>query len=87
MDTTYLEHLPERLSSSVALGGVGLSLIVGISLLVRSYSKSGTSHKGLSLAPGPKPLPLIGNLLDVPTKREWETITQWGKQYGAWSIS
>ena len=31
-------------------------------------------------------LPLIGNLLDVPTKREWETITQWGKQYGTLNI-
>ncbi|KAJ3485033.1 hypothetical protein NLI96_g5228 [Meripilus lineatus] len=35
-----------------------------------------------SLPPGPKRLPLIGNVLDMPTSKEWLTFEQWGKQWG-----
>jgi len=35
-----------------------------------------------SLPPGPKPLPLLGNLFDMPVSREYETYTQWGREYG-----
>jgi hypothetical protein len=34
------------------------------------------------LPPGPKPLPLLGNLFDMPTSREYETYAQWGRKYG-----
>lgn len=36
-----------------------------------------------SLPPGPKPLPVIGNALDIPLKREWETLSRWAEEYGA----
>ncbi|PPQ69577.1 hypothetical protein CVT24_001377 [Panaeolus cyanescens] len=32
--------------------------------------------------PGPKPLPLIGNLLQIPTERQEEVFAEWGAQYG-----
>ncbi|KAF9790925.1 cytochrome P450 [Thelephora terrestris] len=32
--------------------------------------------------PGPKPLPLIGNVLDVPLSSPWLVYTQWAKRYG-----
>ncbi|KAG5349488.1 hypothetical protein C0989_003480, partial [Termitomyces sp. Mn162] len=34
------------------------------------------------LPPGPKGYPLIGNLLDMPSKQEWATFGKWGEQYG-----
>lgn len=35
------------------------------------------------LPPGPKPLPLIGNLLDIPLKNEAVTYNAWANKYGS----
>lgn len=32
--------------------------------------------------PGPKPLPILGNLLDMPVTSYCTTYAEWGKQYG-----
>ncbi|KIJ52427.1 hypothetical protein M422DRAFT_26040 [Sphaerobolus stellatus SS14] len=32
--------------------------------------------------PGPKPKLLIGNLYDIPGKRDWEVYDKWAKKYG-----
>jgi hypothetical protein len=32
--------------------------------------------------PGPRPWPIIGNILDIPSAYEWVTFTEWGKKYG-----
>ena len=36
----------------------------------------------LKYPPGPRPLPLIGNVLDVPVERPEERFTEWGSHYG-----
>jgi hypothetical protein len=41
-----------------------------------------TRRNGRVLPPGPKPLPLIGNLLDMPKEKVWETYRKWNERYG-----
>ncbi|KAJ6573817.1 cytochrome P450 [Mycena vulgaris] len=36
----------------------------------------------LPLPPGPKGLPLIGNVLDMPKSHNWKTFAHWGDIYG-----
>ncbi|PPQ94346.1 hypothetical protein CVT25_000403 [Psilocybe cyanescens] len=33
--------------------------------------------------PGPKPLPLIGNMLDIPPNRYAQAYADWGKKYNS----
>ena len=32
--------------------------------------------------PGPKGLPIIGNILDMPTQNAWLTYKKWSREYG-----
>jgi cytochrome P450 len=32
--------------------------------------------------PGPKGLPLVGNLADMPSVKPWKTFAEWGQKYG-----
>jgi len=47
-------------------------------LVVRGYRR----RSGLPYPPGPRPLPLIGNLLDIPKESSWLEYTQMSKKYG-----
>ncbi|TCD66224.1 hypothetical protein EIP91_001627 [Steccherinum ochraceum] len=37
----------------------------------------------LSFPPGPKPWPIIGNILDMTTDRPWERFAEWSRIYGS----
>jgi hypothetical protein len=45
---------------------------------IRDYQR----RRGLPYPPGPRPLPLIGNLLDVPKESSWLAYTQLSKKHG-----
>ncbi|KAJ7251443.1 cytochrome P450 [Mycena rebaudengoi] len=41
----------------------------------------------LPLPPGPKKLPLFGNLFGLPSKFEWETYAKWSKELGKRNVA
>ncbi|KIJ51980.1 hypothetical protein M422DRAFT_243553 [Sphaerobolus stellatus SS14] len=61
-------------------------LLGGLAILVLRFLRQPRIPKdrlsGLRLPPGPKPKPIIGNLLDLPKDHEWVTHAKWAKQYG-----
>ncbi|KAJ7512087.1 cytochrome P450 [Mycena galericulata] len=59
----------------VVLGATGIVLKT-----IWSWSRSAT--RGLPYPPGPKPKPIIGNMLDIPQSFPWLTYSDWAKQYG-----
>ena len=39
-------------------------------------------QKQLRLPPGPRGIPLLGNLFDIPAGHEWLVYDKWRRQYG-----
>ncbi|EIW76051.1 cytochrome P450 [Coniophora puteana RWD-64-598 SS2] len=59
-----------------------LAAPVAVVALIVLYALKQKKRDGLPYPPGPKPLPLIGNALDLPLKNEARVYNQWAKQYG-----
>jgi hypothetical protein len=61
-------------------------LIFSTFLLLMSISihvwKQRRLRRGLPLPPGPKRLPILGNVFDLNVFEPWLTYTDWAKKYG-----
>jgi hypothetical protein len=62
-------------------GFLSLSITVFFALLLRKYVASRKKH--LPYPPGPKPIPLIGNIFDLPTEDAPNVYIEWGKKYNS----
>jgi hypothetical protein len=47
-----------------------------------AVQKQRAAKKRTSLPPGPKGLPVLGNVLDFASDKAWLTFDKWFKQYG-----
>ncbi|KAH9851148.1 cytochrome P450 [Lenzites betulinus] len=76
--TSAFEMLP------VKLDGVALYVIAGIAVLlaIRGLLLRFGKASAMPLPPGPKGLPLLGNLFDIPRRSAWTTFADWSREYG-----
>lgn len=56
-------------------------LTVVVVVFLRRWAKAARSHPN-PLPPGPRGLPLLENILDMPQQKEWETFTDWARRFG-----
>jgi hypothetical protein len=61
-----------------------LTTVTGVvtSLLCVALISRWTRRDSLPLPPGPRGLPLLNNLLDVPKHHPWVQYAKWGREYG-----
>lgn len=62
--------------------GVALVSIVVVALLIRRKFSGKSAVRSLPLPPGPKRLPVLGNLLQLPQVRPWEEYQKMSQTYG-----
>lgn len=72
------------LPSYTALNFLGAFIILCVLLHIRFNRKlqRAVNPHNLPFPPGPRPLPIIGNLWDIPKDQETATYFEWSKRYG-----
>lgn len=60
------------------------SILFAIAFLLATLLKGRRKDRNrLPYPPGPKGLPLLGNIFDFPTSNPWEAYCDWGKIYNS----
>ncbi|PPQ98487.1 hypothetical protein CVT26_013888 [Gymnopilus dilepis] len=62
--------------------GIYAGLLFSIATFVWKTRRGSRNPENLPYPPGPKPLPLIGNVYDVPRDVPWKVFEEWGRKYG-----
>ncbi|KAJ7152976.1 cytochrome P450 [Mycena filopes] len=66
---------------SPIVSSASLSLLAGLAATLLALRWKRQRQELLPLPPGPKKLPILGNLLDVPPNLQWEAYQRWSKEF------
>ena len=77
----YIERTHPNFRPAPMSAFLSFSITVFIALLLWKYVTSRKQHG--PYPPGPKPKPIIGNSLDIPTTDLANVYTAWGKEYNS----
>ncbi|KAH9847896.1 cytochrome P450 [Lenzites betulinus] len=58
------------------------SLAILLSIYVKGVLRWRARARGLALPPGPTPLPIVGNLFDIPKHKPWRGYLEFSTKYG-----
>ena len=59
-----------------------LAVVVATGVCSLAYLVVRTNRRRLPYPPGPKSLPIVGNLFNMPSQEEWVTYRKWSKDCG-----
>ncbi|KAH8998285.1 cytochrome P450 [Lactarius hatsudake] len=60
-----------------------LAVVVGLGGLTFLLMRASATKRRLPYPPGPRRLPLVGNLFSMPSREEWITYRNWSEQLGS----
>lgn len=76
------QTLPIVIRAMIPLQSIVDFLFILSFLVILRALHNHQKRKGLPYPPGPRPLPIIGNLLDIPRESSWLVYTPLAKKYG-----
>ena len=63
-----------------------LAILFSIGVILLYICSKTLKRSSLPVPPGPKKLPLLGNILDLPRNLQWLKFIEWGRQFSRFSV-